>query len=698
MNSVINWIDSVVNKIAKNYTLWIIGLVMIAVIIGLKAYSLLFPRLPDPQVYASSIELQPEWNGRRERYYQTSQGSLAIPYAWFQALESRTGKEMFASPEIQARYGLLPDNDPKHNPDQLPVGIVKDIVRDEYVATLGEGHKEWASLSCAACHTGQLRYNGTALRIDGGQSFWGFEQWSGDLANSLLLTSTIPSRFERFCARVYRLGENGECSPDEKKVLRIQLKRYFDSYLFMGGVNENINHTYLSKEGFARTAALGRGPNGMFAPITYKNVKPNSGPVSYPPLWYTHNYDWVQSVAAIRQPLGRNVTESWGVSVRVELDDPARHSASTPKRHASTHKIEDMFWMETLISILKAPKWPEDVLGKINLESAERGRILYWEEKWADAPAAAEIELPASSEGLIRGPNPKRTTNGLCARCHAPAYELTSDGSPGKYLQLPLYDLKKMGTDESDAVQFNSRQVYTGFLSKDKFGGQERVDIGTALKVNISGVLDLWFKEHNVPQDCREIMEGKRENLFRAPLGYPARPLDGYWATGPFLHNGSVRTLYELLSPVEERAKSFWIGTREFDPVYVGFRNDPVEGAFLFDTSQLGNHNTGHEFRNAFRNTPGVIGPLLTDDQRRDIIEYLKVLASVEIPPEEMERRYAFLKVYEKYQGSVAEKAGGLMKTNFCSELVEADKNKPSVPVEIKGLATPIPSVPPKPE
>jgi hypothetical protein len=88
--------------------------------------------------------------------------------------------------------------------------------------------------------------------------------------------------------------------------------------------------------------------------------------------------------------------------------------------------------------------------------------------------------------------------------------------------------------------------------------------------------------------------------------------------------------MYELLSPVEERAKWFWIGSREFDPVHLGFTNDEVEGAFRYDTSEKGNHNLGHEFREAPAGTEGVIGPLLTAEQRLDIIEYLKVLRSVQ--------------------------------------------------------------------
>ena len=55
---------------------------------------------------------------------------------------------------------------------------------------------------------------------------------------------------------------------------------------------------------------------------------------------------------------------------------------------------------------------------------------------------------------------------------------------------------------------------------------------------------------------------------------YKGRSLNGIWATAPYLHNGSVPTLWDLLNPVEKRPKSFKIGVREFNPVNVGFKND----------------------------------------------------------------------------------------------------------------------------
>jgi hypothetical protein len=111
------------------------------------------------------------------------------------------------------------------------------------------------------------------------------------------------------------------------------------------------------------------------------------------------------------------------------------------------------------------------------------------------------------------------------------------------------------------------------------------------------------------------------------------------WSTPPFLHNGSVPNLYELLLPAGKRSKRFFVGRREFDPKNVGYVTEPApgtKGGFWYDTSIPGNLNTGHEFDpryvpydptnpNAPKSPPGVIGPELTPPQRMDIIEYLKI-------------------------------------------------------------------------
>jgi hypothetical protein len=96
-------------------------------------------------------------------------------------------------------------------------------------------------------------------------------------------------------------------------------------------------------------------------------------------------------------------------------------------------------------------------------------------------------------------------------------------------------------------------------------------------------------------------------------MGYKARPLNGIWATAPYLHNGSVPNLVELLKPAAERAPTFHVGSREYDPVNVGFKDDPAQP--LFDTSVPGNSNKGHSF-----------AAPLSNEERRDLLEYLKSL------------------------------------------------------------------------
>ena len=116
-------------------------------------------------------------------------------------------------------------------------------------------------------------------------------------------------------------------------------------------------------------------------------------------------------------------------------------------------------------------------------------------------------------------------------------------------------------------------------------------------------------------------------NKFQDDMAYKVRPLNGVWATPPYLHNGSVPTVYDLLSPVDERPKHFYLGNREYDPVKLGYKSDELTNGFLFDTSIRGNANTGHEFANKPQGTKGVIGKRkLEPDERKAIIEFLKTL------------------------------------------------------------------------
>ncbi|WP_246513706.1 di-heme-cytochrome C peroxidase, partial [Azospirillum picis] len=160
--------------------------------------------------------------------------------------------------------------------------------------------------------------------------------------------------------------------------------------------------------------------------------------------------------------------------------------------------------------------------------------------------------------------------------------------------------------------------------------GSSRAGGSRTAKVVLASVvertIDTWYDEKGTPPAKREEMNGFRPNCLQAKAGYKARPLDGIWAAGPFLHNGSVPSLFDLLSPLSERPKTFCLGLRSYDPVKVGYKTDCAEGTFTVDTGIPGNTNVGHEFRGTGSGGSGIIGRGLSEQERWDLVEFLKTL------------------------------------------------------------------------
>lgn len=113
-----------------------------------------------------------------------------------------------------------------------------------------------------------------------------------------------------------------------------------------------------------------------------------------------------------------------------------------------------------------------------------------------------------------------------------------------------------------------------------------------------------------------------RFRSFRKTFGYANAPMDGLWLRAPYLHNGSVPTMWDLLQPSAQRPTTFWRGNNRYDPVKLGFADDVAqengERFFLFDTSIRGNSNQGHEGER--------YGTELADEHKWALIEYLKTL------------------------------------------------------------------------
>lgn len=107
---------------------------------------------------------------------------------------------------------------------------------------------------------------------------------------------------------------------------------------------------------------------------------------------------------------------------------------------------------------------------------------------------------------------------------------------------------------------------------------------------------------------------------FRKTYGYANMPLDGLWLRAPYLHNGSVPTLRDLLEPAAKRPKTFYRGNDVYDPQNVGFVSNVAQQGgrnyFLFNVQATGNSNVGHEGKR--------FGTELPAQEKAALLEYLK--------------------------------------------------------------------------
>ncbi len=254
----------------------------------------------------------------------------------------------------------------------------------------------------------------------------------------------------------------------------------------------------------------------------------------------------------------------------------------------STANVPNMFLLEQQIDKLKPPSWPQDVFGPIDSAGAERGRALF-------------------QSGRVS-----------CSTCRAAErpYPLTLPNSHDhRFIAVSMVPFALVGTDSRAVLNFSLRTARTGELAP-LLGSRQTMLAGDLLKEVLSRIMTKKFDTLRLSEPERLEYTGYRDETKQARvLSYKARPLSGIWATAPFLHNGSVPNLYELLLPAEQRSKEFYVGSREFDPQKVGFRTDAPAGSFLLRTELPGNSNAGHEY-----------GAVLSEQQRWDLVEYLKTL------------------------------------------------------------------------
>src|SRR5215470_1907105 len=566
------------------------------------------PRQQAPAQPAQGPEfLKQGWSAaERQWFYTVTQGSQIMPYAWFMALERAADETPFR--DELPRIGYLPNPKSSANPDGLPVGFVKDV-------DLGDA-SQWIGMTCAACHTGQVNFAGRTLQIDGAPTNADMFALIDGISKALDASAAAKTdaKFMRFAVKV--LPQNHV--PADVDKLYADLKGFaadFNAYVKASTTKVPWGRARLDAFGmiFNRATAI-----DLHLPAN--NNEPNA-PVSYPFLWDTHWHNVVQWNGSapndlIVGRLARNVGEVLGVFAKTDI-----HKTLLPPLYFKTSaKRANQLLIEDKLSTLRSPLWPRD-LARIDTKKAAAGRKLYAT---------------------------------YCVSCHA----ITPRDKDLTRMKVTMTPLTEVRTDPTMAQNAVSRTAKTGVLEGVRMPllfplvdplPAETKTFELVGKIVIGAILEP-FSPDEIPSDLnarqrelaksllRKAGDGKSalitlnatllgqakgfldaQNKQTQALAYKARPLDGIWATAPYLHNGSVPNLWQLLLPADKRDKQFHVGSREFDPVMVGFKTAQTEGASLLDTSLAGNSNAGHD--GAAYGTDK-----LSDDERWQLLEYLKTL------------------------------------------------------------------------
>ena len=607
-------------------------------------------------------------------FYNTTQGSDLLPYDFFMALEKSGTSELFRTDENLNYYRYLPQKATLSNPDALPVGFVKDQYKG----------KDYLGFTCAACHTGQLNFRGTGIRIDGGPAGTDMDSFLKDLATALWKVRTDDGAIHaRFVKRVMDRGhydsEKDVVNDLQKYAQRLSMYNivnhsetaygYFRLDAFGRIYNRVLEHLItqeklkeqldLTVADLVKEGALTQADVDSIVPqqnggvlrdkqrdhlalrlsqqlslktqlkLNHKIYNRPDAPVSYPFLWDIPQHDYVQwngiSANAGLGSIGRNTGEVIGVFGTLDwAEDPGISLSSlisgqgikaTHISFKSSINVHNLRLIESRLRLLQSPQWPEDIFGKkIDQDRKLRGQRLFAT---------------------------------YCASCHA----IVQRDDPNRRIVAHMEKLRDIGTDEKMArnaatytgwsgiirnqyvnagpgnVLINERAPVASLLTKATLSVVATPEDKNVMRRGYQWVYDLvaGFLGNDIKPSLKHgnYDPDTSADPYASLLSYKARSLNGIWATAPYLHNGSVPTLYDLLLPKkgdkdpangEYRPDKFQVGSREFDPDKVGLKSDGYNG-FLFDTSRRGNSNAGHNY-----------GTGLDKEKRLDLLEYLKSL------------------------------------------------------------------------
>jgi cytochrome c peroxidase len=505
----------------------------------------------------AATELPQGWTSEdRVQWWNGPQGSLIMPYDWFLKIDRADASGMFAAPDNLAAYGFLHSVSGPLNPDSLPIGLSRETPR---------GSTIFVGMTCAACHTAVLGYQGKSALIEGAGSMLDTLGFDRDLSAALVATASDDGRFAAFASR---LG-----APEgERDALRTQLRAVAASRAAFTAMNKPPHD-----HGPGRADALGVIMNALTVTALDKpsNARAPDAPVRLPYVWNSPTYNRVQYNGSISNaglgPLLRNIGQTLGVYGTVDISKPG---------YGSSVAVAELDKLEALLTKLQPPVWP-DMLPPIDKAAATRGGAVFAQ---------------------------------ACAVCHAP-----TERDANRLLAITIVPLERVGTDPLAARNFMTRPADTGPLEGRPiavFGGP--VFGPRAGAATIVGHISTAVSAQVPRERLQAGLNTYRAALAASPArldAYKAVPLNGAWSSAPYLHNGSVANLKELLTAPVSRATRFTVSGAEFDPVQVGYPATVRGQGFVLDTTLPGNSNAGHEY-----------GTTLSDAEKADLIEYLKGL------------------------------------------------------------------------
>lgn len=582
----------------------------------------------------------------RDRFYHEPQGSPIMPYAWFLILEQADSTALFRDNDYLSSFGMITASGPSaRNPAGLPIGLTRDLGIYKHEYKLG--------MNCGACHTSEVSFKGKQVLIDGGAAHFDFWSFMSALEAALQQTWEDDAKFKRFADQLL----TGDADEDSAEQLRARLRgilRERQDWSF-----RNATHI---QPGPGRVDALNVILNQVTAMMLNRpdNARPSDAPVSYPFVWDAPYLDRVQYNAVVPNAgpgaIGRNVGQVLGVFGEVSMVP-----STLPPGYASSVRTDHLLILESALQTLVSPTWQEmnrqGVLPALDEAKLAKGEQLYEQAcstchqviDRRDRGKLASIEVhtmplaeigtdPVASLNFTNrevetGPLLGRKTDflggvPLCERTHADQllahvtvgammHDMGSTGGPildtlGSSLigeaveamknlyQVTIHGSHKQESDDDAIARLSA-------------AGKSEAEITAILAARNADKTALYkqlvedgIDRHGENGACLEVLEH---------AVYRARPLNGIWATGPFLHNGSVPSIAELLLAPAKRPQTFHVGSRELDPVKVGFENVKGDGTMLFDTRIPGNSNAGH-----------VYGTRLSDEDKSALLEYIKVL------------------------------------------------------------------------